>query len=60
MKAQYISTPGRARKIIAVVWMAAIGLSALPAYFVTGVSNTFFTTVLLSIHIYYPFTPVIY
>ena len=41
MKAQYISTPGRAKKIIAVVWMAAIGLSALPAYFVTGVCTYF-------------------
>ena len=38
MKAQYISTPSRARKITAAVWTAAIGLSAIPAYFVTGVS----------------------
>ena len=37
MKAQYISTPGRAKKIIAVVWVAAIGLSIAPSYFVTGV-----------------------
>ena len=37
MKAQYISTPSRARKIIAAVWVAAIGLSVAPTYFVTGV-----------------------
>ena len=38
MKAQYISTPSRAKKIIAAVWMAAIGLSVAPTYFVTGVN----------------------
>ena len=38
MKAQYISTPGRAKKIIAAVWVAAIGLSVAPTYFVTGVN----------------------
>ena len=38
MKAQYISTPGRAKKIITVVWLCAIGLSVLPAYFVSGVT----------------------
>ena len=37
MKAQYISTPGRAKKIIVAVWLCAIGLSVLPAYFVSGV-----------------------
>ena len=37
MKAQYISTPSRAKKIIAAVWVAAIGLSVAPTYFVTGV-----------------------
>ena len=38
MKAQYISTPGRAKKIIAVVWVAAVGLSAVPSSFVSGVT----------------------
>ena len=37
MKAQYISTPSRAKKIISVVWVAAIGLSVAPTYFVSGV-----------------------
>ena len=37
MKAQYISTPSRAKKIIAAVWVAAIGLSVAPTYFVSGV-----------------------
>ena len=37
MKAQYISTSDRAKKIITVVWLSAIGLSAAPANFVSGV-----------------------
>ena len=39
MKAQYISTPGRAKKIVAAVWFAAVALSILPAYFVSGVPS---------------------
>ena len=38
MKAQYISTPGRAKKIIATIWMAAISLSCVIVPFVVGVS----------------------
>ena len=38
MKAQYISTPSRARRITAAVWVAAVGLSFVPAYFVNGVN----------------------
>ena len=38
MKAQYISTPGRAKKIIATIWMAAISLSCVIVSFVSGVS----------------------
>ena len=38
MKAQYISTPGRAKKIIAAVWVAAISLSSVIVPFVNGVS----------------------
>ena len=37
MKAQYISTSARAKKIITVVWLSAIGLSVPPANFVSGV-----------------------
>ena len=33
-----MSTPGRAKKIIAAVWMAAISLSCVIVPFVTGVS----------------------
>ena len=39
MKAQYMSTPGRAKKIIAAVWMAAISLSCVIVPFVSGVST---------------------
>ena len=39
MKAQYMSTPGRAKKIIAAVWMAAISLSYVIVPFVSGVST---------------------
>ena len=38
MKAQSISTPGRAKKIIATIWMAAISLSCVIVPFVSGVS----------------------
>ena len=38
MKAQYVSTPGRAKRIIAAVWVAAIGLSVVPTIYVTGVN----------------------
>ena len=38
MKAQYISTPDRAKKIIAAIWMAAISLSYVIVHFVSGVS----------------------
>ena len=38
MKAQYISTSGRAKKIIATIWMAAISLSCVIVPFVIGVS----------------------
>ena len=38
MKAQYMSTPDRAKKIIATIWMAAISLSCVVVPFVTGVS----------------------
>ncbi len=37
MKAQYISTPSRARKIILVVWTAALGLSCAPVAFTNAV-----------------------
>ena len=37
MKAQHISTPSRAKKIIVAVWVAAIVFSFLPAYFANGV-----------------------
>ena len=39
MKAKYISTAGRAKKIIATIWMAAISLSCVIVPFVTGVST---------------------
>ena len=38
MKAQYISTPGRAKKTIAAVWLAAISLSLVAASYFDGVS----------------------
>ena len=38
MKAQSISTHGRAKKIIATIWMAAISLSSVISTFVKGVS----------------------
>ena len=38
MKAHSISTPGRAKKIIATIWMAAISLSCVIIFFVSGVS----------------------
>ena len=38
IKAQYISTPGRAKKIIATIWIAAISLSCVIVPFVSGVS----------------------
>ena len=38
MKAYSISTPGRAKKIIATIWMAAISLSCVIIFFVSGVS----------------------
>ena len=38
MKAQSISTPDRAKKIIATIWMAAISLSCVIVPFVSGVS----------------------
>ena len=34
MKAQYISTVSRARRIILLVWVSAITLAVVPAYFV--------------------------
>ena len=37
MKAKYISTPGRAKRIIAGIWMAAILLSSVFAAHVIGV-----------------------
>ena len=39
MKAQYISTPGRAKNIIATIWMTAISLSCVIVPFVSGVST---------------------
>ena len=36
MKAQYISTPGRAKKIIVAVWLCAIGLSVFAGIFCNG------------------------
>ena len=39
MKAQYISTASRAKKIIATIWMSAISLSCVIVPFVTGVST---------------------
>ena len=51
MKAQYISTPGRAKKIIATVWMAAISLNCVIVPFVSGVSIKWYERV---IHIYVP------
>ena len=38
VKAQYISTPGRAKKIIATIWIAAILLSCVIVPFISGVS----------------------
>ena len=38
VKAKYISTPGRAKKIIATIWMAAISMSSVVVPFVTRVS----------------------
>ena len=38
MKAKYISTPARAKKIIATIWKAAISLSSVSVPFVIGVS----------------------
>ena len=38
MKAKYISTPSRAKKIIATIWMAAISLSCVVVPFISGVS----------------------
>ena len=38
MKAQSISTPGRAKKIIVNIWITAISLSCVIVPFVTGVS----------------------
>ena len=32
MKAKYVSTPERARRIIAVIWLLAAGLASVPAY----------------------------
>ena len=37
MKAQYMSTASRARKIIAVIWICAVGLSCVSAAHVQGV-----------------------
>ena len=39
MQAKYISTPGRAKKIIATIWLAAISLSCVIVPFVSGVST---------------------
>ena len=39
MKAKYISTPGRAKKIIATIWVVAISLNSVAASFINGVSN---------------------
>ena len=61
MKAQYISTPGRAKKIIVAVWLVAILLSSVIVPFVSGVSDgkvkyysnfifNFLTTGLYSLH----------
>ena len=38
MKAKYISTPSRAKKIIATIWMAAVSLSCVVVPFVSGMS----------------------
>ena len=38
MKAHSISTPGRTKKIIATIWMAAVSLSCVIVPFVSGVS----------------------
>ena len=38
MKAKHISTPGRAKKIIAAIWIAAISMSCVVVPFVSGVS----------------------
>ena len=41
MKAQYISTPGRAKKIIAAVWIVAVSLGSVAGSFVNGVKYIF-------------------
>ena len=38
MKAQSISTPGRAKKIIVIIWLTAISASSVIVPFVNGVS----------------------
>ena len=38
IKAQYISTSGRAKKIIPTIWTAAVSLSCVIVPFVSGVS----------------------
>ena len=47
MKAQSISTPGRAKKIIIIIWLTVISLSSVIVPFVTGVSiGTVFVEIL--------------
>ncbi len=41
MKAKYISTAKRARVIVVVIWIAAMGLSAVPACLIDYVSSSF-------------------
>ena len=40
MQAHSVSTPGRTKKIIAAIWVAAISLSSVPASYFNGVSDS--------------------
>ena len=42
MKAHSVSSPGRTKKIIAAIWVAAISLSSVAASYFNGVSASIF------------------
>ena len=44
MKAKYVSTVSRTRYIIIAVWIAAMSLAVLPAYYVSFVSGNILVT----------------